>query len=192
MTDSAGRGTALSPAVFLDRDGVINRKAPEPDYITHLEAFEVLPGAAAAIARLAGSEYQVVVVTNQRGVARGLVPASELRRMHDHLVAEVEWLGGGIDGIYVCPHDKDDACGCRKPAPGLLLDAAADLRIDVARSWMVGDREHDIVAGRRAGCRGTVHVSSPGAEALDGWEIRPDFTVGDLASAVEVILAHRS
>jgi len=179
---------ARHPAVFVDRDGVINRKAPEPGYITCWEELEVLPGVPQAIARLSGTELKVIVVTNQRGVARGLVRRRELQRMHDNLIALVRGAGGRIDGIYCCLHDKGDRCDCRKPAPGLLLQAAQEQRIDLARSWIIGDREHDIVAGQRAGCRATVRIQTAESETLDAWDNAPDHTVADLAAAVELIL----
>jgi D-glycero-D-manno-heptose 1,7-bisphosphate phosphatase len=145
-----------SPAVFLDRDGVINaavvrggRPYP-PDRAADLE---ILPGVAGALADLRRAGYALVVVTNQPDVARGKQTRAEIDAMHARLAAELP-----LDAIRTCFHDDAERCACRKPAPGLLLDAARDLDLDLAASIMVGDRWRDIDAGRAAGCR-TVFIN---------------------------------
>jgi D-glycero-D-manno-heptose 1,7-bisphosphate phosphatase len=140
-------------AILLDRDGVINHKAPEGEYIGTLADFRLLPGAAEAMAALARSGFEIFVVTNQRGVARGRVSWAELGRMHAELLRAVECAGGRIHHIYVCPHDYSDDCECRKPKPGMLLKAIEDYGIDAADSWMIGDSRSDMLAGKAAGCR---------------------------------------
>ena len=138
-------------AAFLDRDGTINVKAPEGEYITAPEGFEFLPGAERAIRLLAERGWRVIVVSNQRGVARGLVSTETLaeieRRIQGDLAPEA-----AIDGFYYCPHDADDGCDCRKPRPGLIARAAAELGVEPGESWMIGDEESDVAAGRAAGC----------------------------------------
>ncbi len=142
-------------AVFLDRDGVLNRplvRHGRPHPPASVEEFELYPEAPAACRRLQALGFVLVVVTNQPDVARGELDAEVVDAVHRELRRQVP-----IDGLYVCLHDDADGCGCRKPAPGLLLAAAADLGIDLGRSVMVGDRWRDVEAGRRAGCR-TVHI----------------------------------
>lgn len=138
-------------AVFLDRDGVINvaivrdgKPYPPPN----AEAMEILPGVVGALVQLRDAGYVLVVVTNQPDVARGKTPREVVDAMHARLRAELP-----LDAIYACFHDDADRCACRKPAPGMLVDAARDLDLDLARSFMVGDRWRDTDAGIAAGCR---------------------------------------
>jgi D-glycero-D-manno-heptose 1,7-bisphosphate phosphatase len=143
-------------AVFLDRDGVITEAVirdgkPYP-------STTILPGVAPALAQLREAGFTLVVVTNQPDVARGETPRTEVDRFHAQLRSEL-----GLDAVYTCFHDDADHCACRKPAPGLLHDAARDLGIDLARSFMVGDRWRDIDAGIAAGCR-TIFVDRTYAE----------------------------
>ncbi len=138
--------------VFFDRDGVVNR-APDPErYVTRFEAFQLLPAFWQALSAVREAGAVAVVVTNQRGLATGLVASSELERMHQHLVESAAERGLEILDILVCPFD-DDQHPWRKPQPGMLLEAARRHRLDLARSWMVGDQESDVLAGRQAGCR---------------------------------------
>jgi histidinol-phosphate phosphatase family protein len=147
----------MKRAVFLDRDGVINRKAVEGEYVTRWEDFHFLPGVAEAISLLDRAGWSVIVISNQRCVARGLLTIAELDAIHQKMVEELARSGAKLDGIYYCPHDKESACSCRKPSPGMLLTAAQEHQIDLASSWMVGDSASDIEAGKRAGC-GTVRI----------------------------------
>ncbi len=143
----------MNRAVFLDRDGVINRKAAEGEYITRWEDFHFLPGAADGIARLNAAGWRVIVISNQRCVAKGLLSIDELESIHRHMQEELTVAGATLDGIYYCPHEKEPECECRKPAPGMLLRAAKEHQLDLPASWMVGDSETDVEAGRRAGCK---------------------------------------
>ncbi len=147
--------------MFLDRDGVLNRplvRDGRPGSPTSIDEFELYPDAPAACRRLHELGFRVVVVTNQPDVARGEVHREVVDSMHRELRQQLD-----VDGVYVCFHDDGDGCQCRKPAPGLLLAAAADLSLDLERSVMVGDRWRDVEAGRRAGCR-TVHIDRGYAE----------------------------
>ena len=156
----------MARAVFLDRDGVLNRKAPEGRYIADLQQFEILPGALEAVARLRRSGFLVFVVTNQRGIARHIVSPKAVEGMHQYLLNEAKQVGGSIDKIYVCPHDDSDGCDCRKPMPGMLLRAAQEHSVDLTKSWMVGDSVSDLEAGRSAGCK-TAFVGSEVCRAAD-------------------------
>jgi D-glycero-D-manno-heptose 1,7-bisphosphate phosphatase len=142
----------MKKAAFLDRDGVINRKAPEGQYVTRWEEMQFLPGACEAIRLLNNAGFFVVIVSNQRCVAKGLVTSDELDSMHARMRCEFAAAGATIDAIYYCPHEIDPPCSCRKPRPGLLLDAARRHAVDLAASWMIGDSERDVEAGRTAGC----------------------------------------
>lgn len=148
-------------AIFLDRDGTINRYV---GFLRSLDEFELLPGAAEAIRAINRSEYLAIIVTNQPVIARGEVTEEQLRRIHNKMETLLGREGAYLDGIYYCPHHPHKGyegeipelkidCGCRKPKPGLLLQAAKDFNIDLAASWMIGDSENDIRAGQAAGCK---------------------------------------
>jgi D-glycero-D-manno-heptose 1,7-bisphosphate phosphatase len=151
-------------AAFLDRDGVINQKAPEGAYITRWEDVKFLPGVVEGISQLNRAGWQVIVISNQRCVAKGLISHPELEALHQRMR---DWLaehGAVIHAIYYCPHEKTvPPCDCRKPGPGMLLQAAQEHNIDMARSWMIGDSHTDVEAGRRAGCK-TLHIAAPGKQ----------------------------
>jgi D-glycero-D-manno-heptose 1,7-bisphosphate phosphatase len=171
---------AVRRAVFLDRDGVINR-APVRDGVPHAPAsvaeLEILAGVPAALHRLKAAGYALVVTTNQPDVARGMTTRETVDAIHARLLAALP-----LDEIRVCPHDDADRCACRKPRPGLLLQPPA---YAVDRSIMVGDRWRDIEAGRAAGCRATILVDHGYAEPLDH---EPDVRVASLLEAAEWIL----
>jgi D-glycero-D-manno-heptose 1,7-bisphosphate phosphatase len=138
-------------AVFLDRDGVINAavvRDGKPYPPADVAAVEILPGVAAALTQLGLAGFVRVVVTNQPDVARGKQTREAIDAIHAHLRRELP-----LDAIYACFHDDADRCTCRKPAPGMLLDAARDLDLDLPNSFMIGDRWRDIDAGIAAGCR---------------------------------------
>jgi D-glycero-D-manno-heptose 1,7-bisphosphate phosphatase len=171
---------SVRPAVFLDRDGVLNRALVvnrRPAAPLTLEQFEVLPGVRQALERLKAAGYALIVVTNQPDLPRGRVSRKTIEAMHARLKAELP-----IDEIRVCYHDKNHGCSCRKPAPGMLLNPATHA---VERSVMVGDRWRDVEAGKRAGCRATVLLDYGYDEPLPN---EPDVRVGSLAEAVDWIL----
>jgi|SRR5579863_2356013 len=157
----------MKKAAFLDRDGVINRKAPEGEYVTRWEEMVFLPGAREAIRSLNQAGYFVVVVSNQRCVAKGLITTSELESMHVRMRQEFKAAGATIDAIYYCPHDFQPLCSCRKPQPGMLLEAARTHHLDLAESWMIGDSDHDVEAGKSAGCR-TVQLMDDSKPPIGG------------------------
>lgn len=140
-------------AIFLDRDGVLNVRRVD-DYVKRWEEFSFLPGIFQVLPEIHRAGYLAVLVTNQRGIGRGLMELGDLETIHDLMQRELELRSGHrLDAIYFCPHDRDAACDCRKPLPGMLLEAARDLEIDLEGSWMIGDSESDIEAGRAAGAR---------------------------------------
>jgi len=140
-------------AVFLDRDGVINQRPPEGLYVTRWEDFRILPGVAEGIALLNRAGFSVIVVTNQRCIAKGLMTAAELEEMHEQMTDSLARVGATIDATYYCPHETQPSCDCRKPAPGMLLSAARSRGIELPTSWMIGDSDIDIEAGKNAGCK---------------------------------------
>ena len=148
-------------AAFLDRDGTINVKAPEGDYITAPERVRLLPGAAEAIRALNAASVPVLVVTNQRGIALGRMSEQDLTEVHGRLDALLDEAGARVDGYYHCPH-AEGVCDCRKPATGLLERAAAEHGLDLRRTLLVGDSATDVEAGRRVGAT-TVLLAADGA-----------------------------
>ena len=136
-------------AVFLDRDGVINRKAPEGEYVTSWAEFEFADGALDGLRLLAGLSVPVVVVTNQRGIARGRMTEADLADIHDRMRVEVAAAGGRIDAIHHCPHEG--GCDCRKPGTAMFRAAADELRIELAGSAVIGDRASDMEAAAAIG-----------------------------------------
>jgi D-glycero-D-manno-heptose 1,7-bisphosphate phosphatase len=177
----------MHKAAFLDRDGVINRKPPEGRYVTSWEEMHFLPGVAPAIAQLNQAEFRVIVVSNQRCVAKGLITAADLDSMHKRMCEALATAGAIIDAVYYCPHEEQPCCGCRKPAPGMLLDAASRHEIDLTASWMIGDSEVDVRAGRNAGCK-TAQIFIRGG-AADG---NADVVAPSLLEAVHQILKSRN
>jgi D-glycero-D-manno-heptose 1,7-bisphosphate phosphatase len=173
----------MTKAAFLDRDGVINKKAPEGEYITRWEEVEFLPGVARSIALLNQAGFFVIVVSNQRCVAKGLVTVAEVEALHRRMWDELAHVGARIDAAYYCPHDTHPACRCRKPKPGMLLDAARDHEIELAASWMIGDTDADVEAGRTAGVN-TVRLLQDG-ECV---RTRADIVASSLLEAVPKIL----
>lgn len=180
------------PAVFLDRDGTLNR---EVDYLADPDDLELLPGVGAALRALADAGYLLCVVTNQSGVARGLLTEETLHRIHERLAEELRTFGVALDSVGYCPHHPTigDApyvreCDCRKPAPGLLREACARFDVDVARSWTVGDSLRDLEAGAALGVRGLLVRTGKGAEQEQaaGPEVE---VVDDLTAAAARILA---
>jgi D-glycero-D-manno-heptose 1,7-bisphosphate phosphatase len=178
--------TERRAAVFLDRDGVLNRSVERAGVASppsSLDEFELLPGVREAVDQLKIAGYLLVVVTNQPDIARGTRSAAEVAAMNAVVEREL-----GVDAVLVCPHDDIDDCACRKPRPGLLLEAMMRFDIDRERSFMVGDRWRDVAAGRAAGCR-TVQVGSLDEGAFS--EV-PTVRRVDLAEAASWILSQEA
>ncbi len=178
----------MTKAAFLDRDGVINQKAGEGQYVTRWEEMSFLPGSSEAIRLFNRAGFLVVVVSNQRCVAKGLVTSNEVDSLHARMRGAFEAKGATIDAIYYCPHEILPACSCRKPRPGMLLQAARTYDIDLAASWMIGDSESDVEAGRTAGCS-TARVKAAANTATGTPEVvSADMVAASLFDATHKIL----
>jgi D-glycero-D-manno-heptose 1,7-bisphosphate phosphatase len=138
----------MNKAIFLDRDGVVIENVAT--YVRSWADVEIFPWALAALARLSGSPYKIVIVTNQSAVGRGILSLDEAHSINHRLIREIEKAGGCVDGLFMCPHAPSDHCDCRKPKPGLLLQAASALDLDLSRSILVGDALTDVQAGQAA------------------------------------------
>ncbi len=175
-------------AVFLDRDGTISE---EMGYANHLSRFLIFPYAAAAIRRLNKAGLAVIVVTNQSGAARGFFPESLIQEIHSKMEAELAVGGARVDGIYYCPHIRDDSCNCRKPLPGMLERAAAEHNLEIKGSVLVSDRYDDIAMAHAAGCTGILVLSGYGRGEHQWnrhrWPRQPDSVVENLKEAVDLI-----
>jgi len=175
----------MNRAVFIDRDGTIN--VNRRDYVKSWDEFTFLPNALAGLKALAKSEYKIIVVTNQRAVARGMMGLETLEDIHGRMLAEVEEAGGRIDAVYVCAHDVKDGCNCRKPKTGLLELAAETFNLDLRGCWMLGDKTQDVLTGKNAGCR-TMLVKT-GYGGKDGLhDMKADVECADLLDAAKSIL----
>lgn len=179
-------------AVFMDRDHTL---IEDPGYLSDPSAVRLLPGVELALKSLAQAGYKLVVVTNQSGVARGLLTEETLERIHDELRRQLAERGARLDAIYYCPYHAEGTVeeyaresDLRKPQPGMILKAARELEIDPASSWMVGDSPRDVECGQRAGCRTVrLRVRGDAAEAEDE-DVQADYTVRNLVDAARVIL----
>lgn len=182
----------LRPAVFLDRDGVLNA-ALHQDWVRRPDQFVWLPGSVEAVRSLNALGWPVVLATNQSGVGRGIMSLADVEAVHEKMVQELELGGAHLDGIVMCPHAPDDGCDCRKPRPGLFYQAADQLGLDLTRSVMIGDSERDLAASTAAGCACHIAVSSGLAttEDIQKWRTVPDHVFPRLADAVEWMIDHR-
>jgi D-glycero-D-manno-heptose 1,7-bisphosphate phosphatase len=178
-------------AVFLDRDGVIIEN--RADHVKRWSEVRFLEGAIAAIQRLAASPFAIVIVSNQGLIGRGLLDEATVWHLHRRIVHKIEMDGGRIDASYLCPHHPDFGCTCRKPAPGLLRQAATDLGLELSGSWLVGDALSDLQAAHAVGARGILVRTGRGMEQLTRMaesSTRCSWPVSeDLSGAVQHILA---
>jgi D-glycero-D-manno-heptose 1,7-bisphosphate phosphatase len=186
-------------AAFLDRDGVLNALVPDPasgqpESPLHPGDVRLLPGAAAAARRLAKAGFAIVGVSNQPAAAKGTIPLEQLLEVQQRVLDLLAAEGVSFDGFRLCLHHPEGVvaelsgpCDCRKPAPGMLLDAAAELELDLSSSWMIGDTATDVTAGRAAGCR-TALIEHPGSAHKRHRLPTADVTAADLAAAVAAIV----
>jgi D-glycero-D-manno-heptose 1,7-bisphosphate phosphatase len=185
----------MNRAVFIDRDGTISE---EVGYINHVSRFRLFPYSAAALKQLHDNGYLAIVITNQAGVARGYFSEEMVQAIHKQMTKDLESSGARLDAIYYCAHHPTVGeppyqldCDCRKPKPGLLLRAARDYDIDLANSWMVGDRYSDIELAANAGVKSALVLSGYGRgeweHRRDNWTTQPDLVAEDLLAAVNQI-----
>ena len=183
-------------AVFIDRDGTISE---EVGYVNHVSRYRVFPFAARAVRALNEAGWLAVLVTNQAGVARGYFVEEMIGRVHGVLASELERDGARLDAVYYCPHHPSVGeppyrfdCDCRKPRPGLIRRAAEELGLDLARSWMVGDRYSDTELARNAGVRAALVLTGYGRGEYEhqshAWQHRPDLVAENLLEAVREII----
>ena len=151
-------------AVFIDRDGVICRN--RDDYVKSWEEFVFLRGALEALSRLARLDLLTVVITNQSLINRHIAPVEVVEDIHARMVQAIHTAGGRIDRVMYCPHRPDERCSCRKPQPGLLLKARDELELNLAQSYLIGDAETDMQAGRAVGCRCYMVLTGRGRRQL--------------------------
>jgi D-glycero-D-manno-heptose 1,7-bisphosphate phosphatase len=182
----------MEPAVFLDRDGVIIENRDE--YVRSWSDVEFFPAALAALQNFSSSPYRIILVTNQSAVGRGLITLAQAEHLNWRIIAAVKKHGGRVDGAFMCPHAPQARCDCRKPRPGLLLQAAEALSLDLSRSFMIGDALSDLQAGRAAGVReamlvrtgrGLQQASLPEAALLQPFRV-----FDSLAEALDHISSH--
>jgi D-glycero-D-manno-heptose 1,7-bisphosphate phosphatase len=173
------------PAVLLDRDGVIVED--RPGYVKDWSEVRLIPGAVEALARLSRRGHILAVVTNQSAIGRGLTTHEKVDEIHRRLRMMVHNAGGRLSAFFVCPHLPDAACACRKPQPGLLIEAAGHLRVDLSDAYMIGDQASDIETARAAGCRAILVLSGLQSDrpAVGAYPFR---VARDLAEAAEVVV----
>lgn len=194
--------TGGRPAAYLDRDGTINEAVPDPrsgapESPLSVPDVRLLPGAAAAAGALADAGFALVCVSNQPAAAKGKVTVADLLEVHERVSALLAQEGVELDASYLCLHHPDgvrpelsETCRCRKPAPGMLHDAEAQLGIDLGSSWMIGDTDTDVAAGRAAGCR-TLLIEYPPSGHKRSGQARSDLRAPDIGDGVAQLLDRR-
>jgi histidinol-phosphate phosphatase family protein len=191
MTSAEGGADAnrmRRSAAFVDRDGTLN---VDSGYLKTPDEVVLVPGAAAGVRALAHAGFAIVVVSNQSGIARGYLTEADADRVDERVRELLAREGAPLTAMYRCPHLPDAGCDCRKPKPGMLTRASAELDLDLRASWMIGDKAADMAAGRAAGCR---CVSVPGVPAHQPPEdlsaAPPEYRAADLADAARFVIAH--
>jgi D-glycero-D-manno-heptose 1,7-bisphosphate phosphatase len=180
------RPTKKSPAVFLDRDGTINR---EIEYLHEPERFELLPGAGEGMRRFADMGYRIVIVTLQAGIGLGYFTKEDFYKVNRAMFRALKPYQVVVDRIYFCPHGAGDGCACRKPGTALFERAARDLNLDIEASFCIGDKTSDLEAGRRMGMRTILVQTGQGGNDHE-FDVSPDFSAENLEKAAEWVLAH--
>ena len=181
----------MNSAVFLDRDGVIiqNRE----NYVRSWKDVEFLPSSLQALTLLSQTSYKIIIVTNQSAIGRGIITMEQAEEINQRIIEEITDAGGRVDGLFICPHTPDDHCFCRKPLPGLILQAADALSIDLPSSAMIGDALTDIQAGSAAGIKTLILVKTGRGQEqfqLPQTIFSPHFLITDhLLSAINIILS---
>jgi D-glycero-D-manno-heptose 1,7-bisphosphate phosphatase len=184
--DNGPRGRAI----FMDRDGTVSE---EVGYMYHAGLYRPFPWTGEAIKRINDSGLKAILITNQSGIERGYFKETTVHEVHDVLQHELQNWDAHLDAIYFCPHSPDKLCDCRKPKPGMLLRAARELELDLARCFMIGDRYTDIRAANAAGVRSVLVCSGDGADEMAKYAstggVQPDFIADNLLHAVDAIFS---
>ncbi len=178
-------GARLKPeikAVFLDRDGTININKPE--YTHKKEDFKLFPETVPALKKLSKTDYKIIIVTNQSGIARGYFKEVEVKKLHKWMASDFKKRGIRIDKVYYCPHGPDDNCFCRKPKPGMLLKANKDFGLNLSKSWFIGDGKVDVIAGREANVK-TIKIGEKTPKDL---KLEPNYYAKNVLEAVNIII----
>jgi D-glycero-D-manno-heptose 1,7-bisphosphate phosphatase len=181
----------MFPAIFLDRDGVIVEN--RVDYILSWKDIEIFPQALHALSRIETSQYKIIIITNQSAIGRGVLTQAAADEINERLLAEIRAAGGRVDGIFLCPHSPADHCSCRKPLPGLILQAAEKLTVDLSKSIMIGDAITDLRAGIAAGIKTLAIVKTGrGAAQIKFLSKESDlsnaYVFNDLSEAISMLL----
>ena len=177
------------PAIFLDRDGVIIEN--QADYVKSWNEVKILPGALESLRRLAKTAYRIIIVTNQSAVGRRIITFEQAQGVNQAVIEMIEASGGRVDASYMCPHQPDEKCSCRKPAPGMLNQAKDDLNIIFKDSFLVGDAATDIQAAQAVDVQGILVQTGRGADQLSEMEkmgVSEFLVATDLTGAVDIIL----
>lgn len=177
------------PFIFLDRDGVINEEPGADWYVSTWEKFKFIPGALQAISHLTKAGYQILVISNQGAVSKGLMTPETLSDITQKMIASVEEAGGNIAGVFYCVHQSADHCDCKKPKTGLFKQATRGLDVDFPRTTFIGDAEEDVQAGQAMGLKTILVLSGRTHESdLNHFEAQPTLVKRDLLDAVHWIL----
>ncbi len=169
-------------AVFLDRDGTLNIN--QPQYLHKISQFKFAPGAISALEKLSKTDYKIIILTNQSGIGRGYFKEKDLKKLHQWLVRKLKKHNIRIDKIYHCPHRPSDRCSCRKPEPGMILQAVKDFNLSLNQSWLVGDDEKDVILGRGVNAK-TIKIGEKLPKTL---KLEPNYYAKNLLGAVRIIL----
>ncbi|MCL5018794.1 MAG: HAD-IIIA family hydrolase [Candidatus Pacearchaeota archaeon] len=175
-------------SIFLDRDGIINKNAAEHDYIKTLDEFEFIPNSKNAIINLAKRGHQIFIISNQAGINKGLIKKEDLEKIENHIQNEV---GYTVTKNYYCPHKPEENCECRKPKPGMLLQAAKEYSLNLKDCYYIGDSKDDVIAAKLAGCKMIFVLTGRGEQQIKDkfiWEHQPDAIAENLYKASELIL----
>ncbi len=185
------KNKSKSPAIFIDRDGTINK---EIGYLHKIEDWEWCPGAIDSLIKLSKTKYKIIIITNQAGIARKYYSHYEVYKLHAWFYNEIKIRKGRIDAIYFCPHHSQFGavrnCNCRKPKPGMIFEAEKDINLSLNSSWLIGDKASDVEAGKNGGLR-TILLSSPKTKEFSNNCSYADYSEINLKSAIDFILSSK-
>jgi D-glycero-D-manno-heptose 1,7-bisphosphate phosphatase len=174
----------MNRAIFLDRDGLINK---DNEYISTIDNFEFIPRTIDALKKASQSNYKLIIITNQSGIGRGYYTIEDYKKVEKYMLDYFEKNNIKIDKVFFCPHNIDEGCECRKPKTKFFMQSQKEFNIDLTQSFMIGDKTADIKAGHDAGCK-TILVKTGKAGKDNTYDIKPNFIAQDLYSAISLIL----